>query len=91
MKRAANFIGAFEQNLAEEARRQHVDGVICGHIHHAASRMIDGVHYINTGDWVESCTAIGETETGEMELIRWRDVVESRAAVPVLDPALKAA
>ena len=91
VKRAANFIGAFEQNLAEEARRQHVDGVICGHIHHAASRMIDGVHYINTGDWVESCTAIGETETGEMELIRWRDVVESRAAVPVLDPALKAA
>lgn len=91
VKRAANFIGAFEANLADEARRQQVDGIICGHIHHAASRMIDGVHYINTGDWVESCTAIGETESGEMELIRWREVMEARDAVPVLDPTLKAA
>lgn len=91
VKRAANFIGAFEQNLAEEARRREADGIICGHIHHAASRMIEGVHYINTGDWVESCTAVVETETGEMQLIRWRDVVESRPVPAVLDPALKAA
>lgn len=91
VKRAANFIGAFEANLAEEARRREVDGIICGHIHHAASRMIGGVHYINTGDWVESCTAVAETESGAMELIHWRDVVEARRAVPVLDPALKAA
>lgn len=91
VKRAANFIGAFEANLAEEARRREVDGIICGHIHHAASRMIDGVHYINTGDWVESCTAVGETESGAMELIRWRDVVEAKRAVPALDTALKAA
>ncbi|HRO50600.1 MAG TPA: UDP-2,3-diacylglucosamine diphosphatase [Hyphomicrobium sp.] len=91
VKRAANFIGAFEQNLAEEARRREVDGIICGHIHHAASRMIAGVHYINTGDWVESCTAVVETETGEMQLIRWRDVVESRPVPAALDPALKAA
>lgn len=91
VKRAANFIGAFEANLADEARRRHVDGIICGHIHHAASRMIDGVHYINTGDWVESCTAVGETETGEMELIRWRDVMEARVKAPLHDPALRAA
>lgn len=91
VKRAANFIGAFEANLAEEARRREVDGIICGHIHHAASRMIGGVHYINTGDWVESCTAVAETESGAMELIRWRDVVEARSVVPVPDPALKAA
>lgn len=91
VKRAANFIGAFEANLAEEARRQNVDGIICGHIHHAASRMIDGVHYINTGDWVESCTAIGETESGEMQLIRWREEMEARSALPVLNPALEAA
>lgn len=93
VKRAANFIGAFEANLADEARRRQVDGIICGHIHHAASRMIEGVHYINTGDWVESCTAVGETESGEMELIRWRPVVEARArgAAAALDPTLKAA
>ena len=55
-----------------------VDGVICGHIHHAASRHIGDIHYLNTGDWVESCTAIGENEDGSFELIRWLDVIEAR-------------
>ena len=45
--------------------------MICGHIHHAADRDIGGVHYLNCGDWVESCTAILESETGEMEVVRW--------------------
>ena len=58
--------------------RRGVDGVICGHIHHAASRRIGDIHYLNTGDWVESCTAIGEKEDGSFELIRWLDVVEAR-------------
>ncbi len=61
MKTAVNFIGEFETALAAVARRKDVDGVICGHIHHAADRMIDGVHYLNCGDWVESATAIVET------------------------------
>lgn len=91
VKMAVSYIGAFERNLAEEARRHHVDGVICGHIHHAASHAIDGIHYINTGDWVESCTAVGETEGGEMELIRWLDVVRNRREVPMTDSALQAA
>ncbi len=75
VKTAVNFIGEFEKSLSDEARRNKVDGVICGHIHHAASRDIDGVHYLNTGDWVESCTAIGENADGSFELIRWHDVV----------------
>lgn len=91
VKTAVNFIGEFERALAEEARRQQVDGVICGHIHHAASRDIGGIHYINTGDWVESCTAIGETHTGEIELIRWLDVLRESACAPATDAALKAA
>lgn len=91
VKTAVSFIGEFEKNLAEEARRQEVDGVICGHIHHAADRMIGGVQYINTGDWVESCTAVGETHTGEMEMIRWLDVVRAREARPVTGSALQAA
>jgi UDP-2,3-diacylglucosamine pyrophosphatase LpxH len=91
VKTAVSFIGEFEKALAEEARRQQVDGIICGHIHHAASRDIGGVHYINTGDWVESCTAVGETETGELEMIRWLDVVRARVANPIADPALQAA
>lgn len=91
VKMAVSYIGAFERNLAEEARRHDVDGVICGHIHHAASHDIGGIHYINTGDWVESCTAVGETHSGEMELIRWLDVVRARRAAPLADPALQAA
>lgn len=80
VKSAVNFIGEFEDNLSGEARRRSVDGIICGHIHHAASRQINDVHYVNTGDWVESCTAIGETNDGEFELIRWLDVVKAREA-----------
>ncbi len=79
VKGAVNFIGEFESALAEEARRQDVDGILCGHIHHAASREIHGVHYVNTGDWVESCTAVGETADGRMQLIRWHEVVRARA------------
>ena len=78
VKTAVNFIGEFERNLSEEAKRAGADGVICGHIHHAASRDISDVHYINTGDWVESCTAVVENEAGEFEIIRWRPSYEAR-------------
>jgi len=71
VKTAVNFIGEFEEALSDVARSKHADGVICGHIHHAADRMIRGVHYLNCGDWVESCTAIVETSTGEMRLVHW--------------------
>ena len=71
IKSAVNFIGEFEENLCEAARHRGVDGVICGHIHHAADRMIGDIHYLNCGDWVESCTAIVETQAGDMRLVRW--------------------
>jgi UDP-2,3-diacylglucosamine pyrophosphatase LpxH len=71
VKRAVNFIGAFEDAVASEARRHTADGIICGHIHHASDRMIDGVHYLNCGDWVESCTAIVEDGSGQLELVHW--------------------
>ena len=77
VKSAVNFIGEYERNLAEQARRENVDGVICGHIHHAASHDIDGIHYVNTGDWVESCTAIVEDHDGNFELIRWMDAINA--------------
>jgi UDP-2,3-diacylglucosamine pyrophosphatase LpxH len=83
VKSAVNFIGEFESALAEEARRRGVDGVICGHIHHAASRDIGGVHYLNSGDWVESCTALAERADGSIELIRWREVVEAQRSKPM--------
>jgi UDP-2,3-diacylglucosamine pyrophosphatase LpxH len=81
VKTAVNFIGDFEQALAEEAERQSVDGVICGHIHHAASRYFGKIHYLNAGDWVESCTAICETRDGHFELVRWADVMRMRRVV----------
>lgn len=71
VKSAVNFIGDFEKSLAEEAKRRDVHGVICGHVHHPASRELGGVHYLNTGDWVESCTAVAETQEGELKLIYW--------------------
>jgi UDP-2,3-diacylglucosamine pyrophosphatase LpxH len=71
VKNAVNVISEFETALVKEARRLEVDGVICGHIHHAVIRDIDGVRYLNSGDWVESLTAIGERHDGSMEIIRW--------------------
>ncbi len=71
VKNAVNFIGSFETALAAEAVKHHVDGVICGHIHHAAIRDINGVTYVNTGDFVESCSVVAEHHDGRLEIIRW--------------------
>jgi UDP-2,3-diacylglucosamine pyrophosphatase LpxH len=71
VKRAVNYIGEFEAALAQEARRNEAQGVICGHIHHAAMRMVGDIAYVNTGDWVESRTAVAETEDGVLEIIHW--------------------
>jgi len=71
VKHAVNFIGKYEETLVAEAGRNGVDGVICGHIHSAAQREMNGVIYINTGDWVESCTAVVEHFDGRFELIDW--------------------
>lgn len=86
VKRAVNFIGKFEETLASEARKQGVDGVICGHIHSAAQREIDGIAYINTGDWVESCTALVEHADGRLEIIDWaaRSQTLNRQPAPVV-------
>ena len=62
---------AFEQTLAAEAQRNHVDGVICGHIHHAVIHDNFGIRYVNCGDWVESCTAIVEHADGRLEIVTW--------------------
>lgn len=79
VKNAVNFIGKFEDALSSEARRNGVDGVICGHIHHATIHDRFGIRYINTGDWVESCTAIVETHDGRFELIRWTSRATGRS------------
>ncbi|MDR3522910.1 MAG: UDP-2,3-diacylglucosamine diphosphatase [Acetobacteraceae bacterium] len=71
VKEAVKFIDQFELALAHEARKRGLDGVVCGHIHHAEMREVDGVMYLNDGDWVESCTALVEHFDGRLELLDW--------------------
>ncbi len=78
VKNAVSYIGDFEKTLVAEARRNDADGVICGHIHHAAIHDEFGLRYLNCGDWVESCTAIAEHHDGRFEIIDW-----SNPAVPL--------
>ncbi|MBM3486131.1 MAG: UDP-2,3-diacylglucosamine diphosphatase [Alphaproteobacteria bacterium] len=73
VKDALETIDKFERTLAEEARRRGFDGVVCGRVHHAAIRPIDGVLYCNTGDWVENCTALVEDHGGRFEIVRWAE------------------
>ncbi|MEX0956235.1 MAG: UDP-2,3-diacylglucosamine diphosphatase [Rhizobiaceae bacterium] len=75
VKKAVNFISAFQRLVAEEARRSDVNGVICGHIHHATIEEIAGISYINTGDWVESCTAVAEHHDGRFEILHWPRII----------------
>ena len=71
VKRAVSYVGDFEVALAREARRRGLHGVVCGHIHHAELREIDGVLYANDGDWVESLTALVEHADGRLEILDW--------------------
>ena len=71
VKRAVEFISRFETVVVREARAHQCDGVICGHIHTPDNRMIDGIHYLNDGDWVESCTALVEHFDGKWEILHW--------------------
>jgi UDP-2,3-diacylglucosamine pyrophosphatase LpxH len=80
VKNAVSFMANFEDAVLDEARRRGFDGVVCGHIHHAALREVDGTLYCNDGDWVESCTALVEHETGELEVVRWADASRPAAA-----------
>ena len=76
VKNAVEFISCFEDAVANEAKKQQVDGVICGHIHHPEMREINGVLYCNDGDWVESCTALVEDQDGHLEIVRWVENLE---------------
>jgi UDP-2,3-diacylglucosamine pyrophosphatase LpxH len=71
VKEAVKAIDRFEVALAAEAAARGFDGVVCGHIHHPEMRMVNGVRYINDGDWVESCTALVEHHDGRLELLDW--------------------
>ncbi len=73
VKKAVELISNFEHFLVDVARQYDADGVVCGHIHHAEIKEIDGILYCNDGDWVESCTALVEHYNGQLEIIYWVD------------------
>jgi UDP-2,3-diacylglucosamine pyrophosphatase LpxH len=97
VKRAVSYIGDFETAVAREARNRGLHGVVCGHIHHAEIRDVDGILYCNDGDWVESLTALIEHADGRLEIADWsaqrsvqlpsRGAVASTAPVPAPAPA----
>ncbi len=73
VKKALNYVTDFEAAVAGEAGRRGHHGVVCGHIHRAEMREIDGILYCNDGDWVESRTALVEHHCGRLELVEWSD------------------
>ena len=87
-KKAMQFIANFENAIADEARRYDVDGVVCGHIHKAEIRSIGEVLYCNSGDWVESCTALVEHEDGQLEVVRFDDLESDSQAQCRIAPDL---
>jgi len=86
VKRAVNFIGAFEKAVVNDARKFDVHGVVCGHIHAPVIREMDEYLYLNTGDWVDSCSALVEGFDGAIELMRWTSL---RAVETMLDDELE--
>jgi UDP-2,3-diacylglucosamine pyrophosphatase LpxH len=79
VKKVVSYVNSFEVAVADEARRRGHQGVLCGHIHRAEMRMIDGVLYCNDGDWVESRTALVEHADGQLELLAWQPDREAQA------------
>jgi UDP-2,3-diacylglucosamine pyrophosphatase LpxH len=79
VKSSISFITDFEDVLTKHAKKKGYDGIICGHIHKAEIRDIEGIEYLNCGDWVENCTAIVETFQGEFLIIDWLEKNDKEA------------
>jgi UDP-2,3-diacylglucosamine pyrophosphatase LpxH len=86
VKNAVGFIAGFERMMTDEARRRGCDGVVCGHIHKAEMRDIDGMLYCNDGDWVESHTALVEDWDGELRIVHWTPQAPRAGAALVRAP-----
>ena len=86
VKNAVAYVCNFQEAVAREARAKGFDGVVCGHIHHAAIERIGEIIYLNDGDWVESCTALVEDAWGRMEILRWSPFGESGNEISAGEP-----
>lgn len=86
VKKAVSYVMDFEEAVAQEARRRGHDGVVCGHIHRAEMREVEGVLYCNDGDWVESRTAVVEHHDGRLALLHWKPDLEDARGMAALLP-----
>jgi UDP-2,3-diacylglucosamine pyrophosphatase LpxH len=86
VKRAVSYVNDFEGAVAREARARGLQGVVCGHIHHAEMRVIDGTLYCNDGDWVESLTALVEQPDGQLQIVDWSAPERLRLTEPAAGP-----
>ncbi|MBY0478143.1 MAG: UDP-2,3-diacylglucosamine diphosphatase [Chitinophagaceae bacterium] len=75
VKSAVSFISDYEEQLCEVAAANQCDGVICGHIHQAADKFINDIHYLNSGDWVETMSAVVETEEGDWKIVYYNELL----------------
>ena len=82
VKRAVSYVNDFELAVAREARKRGAQGVVCGHIHHAELRDVDGILYANDGDWVESLTALAEDADGTLRILHWAEEMAAKPARP---------
>ena len=82
VKSAVCFVDRYEELLQDLARHRKCDGIICGHIHTPEDKRVGDIHYLNSGDWVESLTAIIEHDDGRMELVRHCDFMAAIHQVP---------
>lgn len=80
VKRAVSYVNDFELAVAREARKRGAQGVVCGHIHHAELRDVDGILYANDGDWVESLTALAEEADGTLRILHWAEEMTAKPA-----------
>jgi UDP-2,3-diacylglucosamine pyrophosphatase LpxH len=76
VKEAVSAISGFEKDIELFAKSKGCDGIICGHIHHPEDKMLHGVHYLNSGDWMESMTALAEDFDGKWQLIHYSDWIK---------------
>lgn len=84
VKSAVSYISNFESTLAEFATAKKCDGIICGHIHHPANTYYGKVHYLNSGDWVETMSALTEDENGNWEVVYYSDMAEQQQSIQMM-------
>lgn len=87
VKSAVSYISDFEHELVKFAHAKKCDGVICGHIHHPENTYYDDIHYLNSGDWVESLSALTESEDGKWEVVYYKDIIDNETTSHTIDVA----